>query len=166
MTLTTHLVVAGLIRDGDQVLLVSQKAARDPAPSYALPGGRVEPGELLTNALIREVREETGLEVTAFGPLLYSLQAVNAHDGSQTLVYVFNISEWRGALQSADPDGFIMSAHFYPRVEAIELLERSLPWRQMREPIVAHLRREVGVGAVWLYRVGLNEASELIGRLG
>jgi 8-oxo-dGTP diphosphatase len=162
----TYLVVAGLISEGDKILLVSQKGDSDPAPSFALPGGRVEPGELLTDALVREVREETGLDVIAIGPLLYSLQLVNAQEAAQTLAYVFHVAEWRGALRTADPDGFVRAVGFYPRAEAIMLLEQTLPWRQMREPIVAYLRGEAQAGAVWLYRAGLGDECELVERLG
>ncbi len=36
---------------------------------WSIPGGRIEPGESDDEAVVREVREETGLEVTC-GPLL------------------------------------------------------------------------------------------------
>ncbi|HZP71197.1 MAG TPA: NUDIX hydrolase [Pseudolabrys sp.] len=54
-------VSAAIIRDG-KVLIV--RRARTPAFNlYTLPGGAVELGESLTDAVIREVREETSLEI-------------------------------------------------------------------------------------------------------
>ena len=54
-------VSAAIFRDG-QVLIV--RRARPPAHGlYTLPGGGVELGETLEEAVIREVREETSLDV-------------------------------------------------------------------------------------------------------
>jgi len=54
-------VSAAIIRDG-RVLIV--RRARPPAEGvFTLPGGVVEAGELLQEALLREVREETALTV-------------------------------------------------------------------------------------------------------
>src|SRR5215471_18887872 len=54
-------VSAAIFHDG-QVLIV--RRARPPAHGlYTLPGGGVELGETLEQAIIREVREETGLEI-------------------------------------------------------------------------------------------------------
>ncbi|HVX92074.1 MAG TPA: NUDIX hydrolase [Xanthobacteraceae bacterium] len=54
-------VSAAIVRDG-RVLVVQR--ARPPASGvYTLPGGVVEAGESLREALVREVREETGLAI-------------------------------------------------------------------------------------------------------
>lgn len=58
-------VSAAIFRDG-KVLLT--RRARSPAKGfYSLPGGRVEFGESLHQALAREVDEETGLEIAIVG---------------------------------------------------------------------------------------------------
>ena len=53
------------MRLGDEVLLVKQQGPEDLEAHWALPGGVAEPGALLVEALVREVREETGLQVLA-----------------------------------------------------------------------------------------------------
>lgn len=55
-------VVIGLVRRGD-TFLVGWRQAEPMAGAAEFPGGKVEPGETLEAALLREVREESGLEV-------------------------------------------------------------------------------------------------------
>lgn len=45
-------------------ILIQTRVKRDEPLTYELPGGRIEPYESLTAALIREVKEETGLDIT------------------------------------------------------------------------------------------------------
>ena len=55
--------VGAIITDGERILLI--KRGHEPeAGRWSLPGGRIEPGESDQQALVREVREETGLKVT------------------------------------------------------------------------------------------------------
>ena len=62
-------VSAAIFRDG-RVLIV--RRAQPPANHlFTLPGGAVELGETLAEAVIREVREETGLEIEPLEPAGY-----------------------------------------------------------------------------------------------
>ena len=68
------LSVAGVVLAGDQVLLV--KRGRPPARGiWSVPGGAVELGESLAAALVREIKEETGLRVEV-GPLVEVVERV------------------------------------------------------------------------------------------
>ncbi|WP_269756693.1 NUDIX hydrolase [Amycolatopsis aidingensis] len=55
--------VGGILHDEAGRLLLIQRANEPARGLWTLPGGRVEPGETDAEAVRRELREETGLEV-------------------------------------------------------------------------------------------------------
>ena len=56
--------VGAVVIDDDRLLLI-RRGHGPAAGDWSLPGGRVEFGETMAEALVREVQEETGLEVVA-----------------------------------------------------------------------------------------------------
>ncbi|GAA0406664.1 NUDIX hydrolase [Acrocarpospora corrugata] len=59
--------VGAVIRAADGRLLLVRRGRPPGEGLWSVPGGRVEAGECDAEALVREVREETGLDVTAGG---------------------------------------------------------------------------------------------------
>ena len=73
---------AGVFLVSDNGLLLLERAVEPGKGLYGLPGGFVDPGESLEEAVHREVREETGLEVSALR-YLCSLPNVYRYKGVQ-----------------------------------------------------------------------------------
>ncbi|GAA0564059.1 NUDIX hydrolase [Actinomadura livida] len=55
--------VGGIVQDGAGRLLLVKRARPPGEGLWSIPGGRVEPGEDDPAALVRELKEETGLDV-------------------------------------------------------------------------------------------------------
>ena len=91
-----ELTVLCLVRAGDRILL--QNRIKDDWRGYALPGGHVEPGESIVDAVRREMREETGLEVE---PELCGLKQFPI-PGGRYLVILFRADRFSGALRPSE----------------------------------------------------------------
>ncbi len=72
-------VGAVVVLDGS--LLLIRRGHGPAAGAWSVPGGRVEAGELLAEAVVRELREETGLDGVC-GPLLGWVERFYDEDGS------------------------------------------------------------------------------------
>jgi 8-oxo-dGTP diphosphatase len=87
MTTTPAIAVGAIVIDKGALLLV--KRDREPARGeWSLPGGRVEVGETLREALVREVREETGIDIDVDGLIGVAERVVRDDDGDIAYHYV------------------------------------------------------------------------------
>jgi 8-oxo-dGTP diphosphatase len=82
--------VGAVVRDGQGRLLLVRRGTEPGRGLWSVPGGRVEPGESLEEAVVREVAEETGLRVTV-GRLVGRVE----RDGPGGVVYVIDDFEAR-----------------------------------------------------------------------
>lgn len=106
-TENVELTVLCLIRQGSKILL--QNRIKADWAGYTLPGGHIEPGESIVDAVIREMQEETGLTVIA--PKLCGVKQFPIEVG-RYLVFLFVADQFTGTLQSS-------------REGAVEWVERS-----------------------------------------
>ncbi len=116
---TVHLIVSALLRQDGRVLLVQEIGPGDTEPTWMLPGGQVEPGESVMEALRRELCEETGLELIGVPPLAFAVDVIDAAD--QYLALTFRC-EATGVLAPDDPDGYILGAAWVDEQEALSRL--------------------------------------------
>ena len=92
-----ELTVLCLIENGDKLLL--QNRVKNDWRGYTLPGGHVELGESFVDACIREVKEETNLDIK--NPKLVGVKQFPGEVG-RYVVFLFKTTEFSGNLISSD----------------------------------------------------------------
>lgn len=92
-----ELTVLCLIENGDKLLL--QNRVKNDWRGYTLPGGHVELGESFVDACIREVKEETNLDIK--NPRLVGVKQFPGEAG-RYIVFLFKTTEFSGNLISLD----------------------------------------------------------------
>lgn len=95
-TENVELTVLCLVQKDGAYLL--QNRIKEDWKGYTLPGGHIERGESIVDAVIREMKEETGLTVR--NPKLCGVKQFPIEDG-RYIVFLFRTDEFEGELVSS-----------------------------------------------------------------
>ena len=96
------LVVAVALIDVDgRVLIAKRPEGKKLAGLWEFPGGKVEPGERPEAALIRELREELGIEVSesCLAPFVF---ASHAYESFHLLMPLYLVRRWEGQVTNRE----------------------------------------------------------------
>ncbi len=106
----------GAVAVRDAHLLLVQRATEPGAGLWSLPGGRVERGESMHEALVREVREEAGIDVVCEGLVGWVERVSDAH---HFVIFDFAVTPIGGAAPVAGSDA--TAARWVPLWEVSDL---------------------------------------------
>ncbi|MBT8149183.1 MAG: 8-oxo-dGTP diphosphatase MutT [Gammaproteobacteria bacterium] len=91
---TVHVAVGVVLNDKVQVLLARRAQHLHQGGLWEFPGGKLEPGESVEQALVRELREELAINAEAFAPFL---KIAHDYGDKQVLLDVWLVDRFTGS---------------------------------------------------------------------
>ncbi|KLN59490.1 NTP pyrophosphohydrolase [Kiloniella spongiae] len=125
------LVAAAALVDSDgRVLLAQRPEGKSMAGLWEFPGGKVDPGETPEQALVRELKEELGIDTrsSCLAPIAF---ASHSYDDFHLLMPLFVCRIWEGNITALEGQEFAWA-------RPVRL--RDYPMPPADEPLVALLR--------------------------
>jgi 8-oxo-dGTP diphosphatase len=129
-TASPKVIVAAVIVTDGRVLACERSAPPEAAGRWEFPGGKVEPGETPEATLIRELREELGIDVKAacLAPLSF---ASHSYPDFHLLMPLFVCRRWQGPVRAAEGQALA-----WVRPQRL----RDYPMPPADEPLIPHLQ--------------------------
>jgi ADP-ribose pyrophosphatase YjhB (NUDIX family) len=148
-------IATAIVRRAEEVLMVLQTGSGEELV-WTVPGGRVEPLEFVVDALRREVREETRIDVVDPGRIAFLAQVDDRPEEYFATVWIWEVAGWSGELAVNDPDGSVREAVWVPVDEASARLEK-ISWQSLT---ARYLRGELEERPIWMRRVHADGREE------
>ena len=91
-------VAAGILEKDNRILICQRRADQPHGGKLEFPGGKLEPGETPEAALVRELREELGIEATgAVEVTRYEF----SYPGKKPILLIFlKVTAWTGEIEN------------------------------------------------------------------
>lgn len=127
---TTRVSVV-VIKDGKEILLVRHR--KGTRQYWVLPGGRLEYGETFFECAVRELKEETGLDVEV-DKLIYLSEAI-APDRSRHIVNVYLTAHVIGGVMKVGNEPVLAGVDFVP----LDELQSSTLYPPVGKQLLEHI---------------------------
>ncbi len=140
----TVIVAAGVLIEGGRVLVSQRKKGAHLAGAWELPGGKVEEGEDPAAAVVRELREELGVEVRVDDILDVTFHRYPARDGhgERSVLLLF----YRCTRLPGSPEPQCLDVAALAWEDAAGLIDERFP--EADRPVLEKLRRLLAEASV------------------
>ncbi len=117
-------VAAGILEKDNRILICRRRADQPHAGKWEFPGGKLEPGETPEAALIRELREELGIEASSPREVTrYEF----AYPGKKPILLIFlKVTEWTGEIENRIFEALVWETR--ERLTEYDFLEGDAPF--------------------------------------
>lgn len=93
-----------ILQKENQILLMKRKNTGYEDGKYSLPGGHVEANEEIRKALIREAKEEIGININMQDIEFYKVLNRKINQEQEYVDFVFKINNWTGNITNEEKD--------------------------------------------------------------
>ena len=93
-----------ILKKDNQILLIKRKNTGWHDGYYSLVGGSSDGNETMTQAVIREAKEELGIEIAEEFLKVVHAVFTTGHENQRIVSFIFEATNWKGELKNMEPE--------------------------------------------------------------